>query len=183
MSAMGSLSRRYARALLTLAKEADALEKFYQDLLQISKLASNCPEAFSALGNDLLDYTGRLNAAAEIADKMELHPSIKNFLLILIKKDRLIFIKSIIHEFEKYRDDYLGIVRVTLQQSTLPETGLLKKIEDILSQKLKKKVVTTGSAQPDMIGGLVIKVGNTTYDGSIKRELELIKEKMLRGEI
>ena len=182
MTSMGSLARRYARSLFQLANEENLLDKFYQDLSEISKLAVNQPETIKALGNDLLDYTGRLNATAEIADKMGLYAEIKNFLLILVKKDRLAYLEQIIHEFGKYRDQFLAIVRVSVVQSSQPEEGLLKKVEELLGKKLGKKVMAKGEAKPDMIGGLILKIGNTTYNGSIQRELELLKAKMLSSE-
>lgn len=182
MTSMGSLARRYARSLFQLASEGNLLDKFHKDLSEILKLIKQNPEIFKALGNDLLDYTGRLHATAEIAEKMALHIEIKNFLLILVKKDRLAFLEQIIGEFERYRDQFLTIVRVTVLQSAQPDEALLKKVEEILSKKLGRKIIASGEAKSDMIGGLILKIGNTTYNGSIKRELELLKTKMLSSE-
>ncbi|QQR81830.1 MAG: ATP synthase F1 subunit delta [Deltaproteobacteria bacterium] len=183
MSSMGSLSRRYARSLFSLAKEENALDKFYQDTQLLSQLLLTSPEVLKTLGDDLLDYNGRLAACAEISDKLGLHSLVKNFLLILIKKDRMKIISQILKEFEVYRDEYLSIVRVNLLQTQVPHQDLIKKVEALLETKLSKKIIAKGSAKPEMIGGSIVQVGNITYDGSIKRELELLKEKMLRSEV
>ncbi len=179
----GSLSRRYARSLFNLAKEENVLDKFYQDVQTLAQLEQEVPETFAVLGNDLLDYNGRLGATSEISDRLGLHPLIQNFLLLLVKKDRVENLSRILKEFVRYRDEHIGIVRVELQQSSTPSQESLNRVEKLLEEKLKKKVVASGSIKTDMIGGMIIKVGTTIYDGSVKRELELLKEKMLRSEV
>jgi F-type H+-transporting ATPase subunit delta len=63
----------------------------------------------------------------------------------------------------------------------LPSEDLLHRVESVLSQRLKKKIITHGESDPSLTGGIVLRVGHTVYDGSVKRELERMKEAMLNA--
>jgi F-type H+-transporting ATPase subunit delta len=116
-----------------------------------------------------------------LSDKTGAMPLFKNFLCLLVRKERIGLLAGIAREYRRFQDEILGIVRVTVVTSSPPEAALLQKVETLLSAKLKKKVVSTGQTNPDLIGGLVLRVDHTVYDGSIKSELEKIKETILRG--
>ena len=180
----GSLPRRYARALIEIAlefKSENFLDLFEQNLATLEKMILSAPEFIQTLSNDLLDYQQRLHAAEEIAQQAGVHSHIKNFLLILVKKERFQILPEVIREFRKLRDEIVGILRVTVVEAQESDPALLKNIEVILAQRFKKQVVATGENRPQMIGGLILKIGNLIYDGSIKRELEQIKRAMLAG--
>lgn len=180
----GSLPRRYARALIEIASEfkgENLLDVFDQNLTTLQKIISSAPEFLQTLSNDLLDYQQRLHAAEEIAQQAGVHSHIKNFILILVKKERFQILPEVIREFRKLRDEIVGILRVTVVEPQESDPLLLKNMETLLAQRLKKQVVAVGESRSQMIGGLILKIGNIIYDGSIKRELERIKTAMLSG--
>lgn len=176
-----SLSRRYARALIKLATEEGLLERFGQEIDRLGALVQSDPTWVNVLSDELLSHSGREAALVEIANRLGLHPELRNFLLIVLKKERFSFLPAMIREFGRYRDEILGIVRVTVAEPKMPSSEVIQKVEAVLSQKLKKKVIATGEARPQMIGGILLKVGHVIYDGSIQRELEHMKEALMKG--
>jgi len=177
----GSLPRRYARALIQLAQDAKQLEGFGQALRSLSNVLRQTPDFLSVLSNDLIDFNQRLAAMEAIAAQWSFPLYLKNFLFILVRKERVALLPEIVREFERFEDEILGIVRVTVETPSVPDTAILDRVGKILSQKLKKKVIAEGKADPSMIGGMILKVDHTVYDGSVERELERIKENMLKG--
>ena len=181
----GSLPRRYARAVIEIAKEEglekNLIDRFGQELEGLSAVLSKIPQILETLSSEWFDFSERLNAVEEIARKAGYHPLIKNFLMLLVKKNRIGLLPDISREYRRYHDEILGIVRVGVATPQAPERGLLEKIDRILSEKLSKKVISRGDADPGMIGGLILKLNHTIYDGSIRRELERMREQMLKG--
>lgn len=178
---MGSISRRYARALIQLGKEQNLLEQLGQEMDQLGLLIQQDDSWVHVLADDLLSQEGRMAGLEAIANKLGLCLELKNFLLLIIKKERFSFIKGIIREFGRYRDEILGIVRVLVCEASMPSQEVIQKVESFLSKRLNKKVIATGEARPGMIGGITLKVGYTIYDGSIQRELERMKASLMQS--
>ncbi len=170
-------------ALIEIAKEEDHLEKFGRTLERLDLLFRESTDSLDALSNDLFDSTGRLMAMEAIAIKMGSHPILKNFLLLLVQKERIGFFPEIVREYRRYEDEIVGVVRVTVQTpgATAPLVleKMLEKIEKILGDRLKKKVIAAGEIRPELIGGMVLKIDHRIYDGSVQRELERMRESII----
>ncbi len=176
----GSLPKRYARALIDLAKE-DGQVDVYGDQLQSLLLAlQQSKGALSTLANDSFDLFEKLRAIEEICQTARAAVYVKNFLLILIKKGRMGLFPQIVQEYRLFQDEISGIVRAVVRSPLIPDQALLKSIENILHSKLDKKIIARGEAHPEMIGGLSVEIQHRVVDGSIKRKLERIQEAMLR---
>jgi F-type H+-transporting ATPase subunit delta len=175
----GSLARRYARALIDLAKEAGPVDAFAAHLKGLMTAFQTDAGLLLALSDDSHPESQRTAAVSEIADKIGAHPLLKNFLLLLTQKLRIALLPEIVQEYEVFCDELLGIVRVIVKTPKTPDQTLLSRVEQLLGQQLKKRVICTGVAHPEMIGGIILQVNYTIYDGSIVRDLERIKEKLL----
>ena len=180
---IGSLSRRYARALIELARETEALDAFGVQLENLKDALHKSSGSLDLLSDSLFPLSQRVAAINEIADQSELKPLLKNFLLILVQKERMDLFPEIVREFGRLRDEILGIVRVAVFTPGETEVLLLSQIEKILANRLKKKVIARGGVRPNMIGGLILEVDHTIYDGSIRRDLERVREKLLKEPI
>jgi F-type H+-transporting ATPase subunit delta len=186
-SLRGSLPRRYARALIQIACEETAsgqVETFGRSLdetLEALEVSADGPSFLRTLADDTIDVSQRLAAVEELADRSGLAPMLKNFLCLLIRKERIGLLPEIVREYRRFQDEILGIVRVTVVAPARPEAELLQRVETLLAAKLKKKIIPSGEADADLIGGVVLRVDHTVYDGSVKRELEKMKENILRG--
>lgn len=177
----GSLARRYARALIQLAQETDRVEDFGKSLEKLAALLRQAPDVLHGLANELLNIDQRLKAVGEIADRAGYPATLKNFLSLLVKKERFDYLPAIVREYRRYQDELLGIVRVAVVTPKAPDAATLKRVASILGVQLKKTVVSRGEGRPEILGGMILKVNHTIYDGSVRRELEQIKEAMLKN--
>jgi F-type H+-transporting ATPase subunit delta len=180
----GSLPRRYARALIQIAQEENAVEA-YGSALAVTSNALQTEDRGSSflktLADESIDFNERMRAVEEVADHLQVPVLFKNFLSLLVKKERMEILPEILREYQALQDDILGIVRVVVVAPLQPSPELLERTQAVLSQKLKKKIMTHGEADPSLIGGIVLKVNHTVYDGSVKKELERIKNAMINA--
>lgn len=175
----GSLARRYARALIETAQEVNQVESFGLHLETLAHVFENDWHLLHAVGTDSHPEIERKAAISEVADRLGCHPHFKNFLLILVHKLRMLLLPEIAREYQELQDEVLGIVRVKVISPKAPEPAMLNRIQELLEKRLQKKVVCHGRAQPEILGGLILEVSHMVYDGSVARELERIKERML----
>src|SRR5262245_11779119 len=127
MSLSGSLPRRYARALIQLAQEENAIDRFSNELSSLVRALKESPDNLEILSTDLIDSSQRIAALQEITSKGGYHDIIKSFLIFLLKKDRFSILPEIAREYENFRDEIIGIVRVKVTSS--------KTIEPLVYQK------------------------------------------------
>jgi F-type H+-transporting ATPase subunit delta len=183
-SIFGSLPRRYARALIQIAQEENAVADYGTALVTIVSALQSEDRGLSflkTLSDESIDFNDRLRAIEEVADRMQVPALFKNFLSLLIKKERMEILPEISREYLALQDEILGIVRVAIVAPAQPSSELLSRTQSVLSQRLQKKIVTHGEADPALIGGIVLRVNHTVYDGSIKKELERIKNAMINA--
>lgn len=183
-SLFGSLPRRYARALIQIAQEENAVEVYGSALAgTVNALQADAggPSFLKTLADESIDFNHRLRAIEEVADRLNVPVLFKNFLSLLIKKERMEILPEISREYLALQDEILGIVRVAVVTPTGPSADLLSRTQSVLSHRLQKKVVSHGEADPSLIGGVVLRVNHTVYDGSIKKELERIKNAMINA--
>lgn len=178
---MSSLARRYARALLELAKEQEVVADFGANLNALSQAVQESPQILEGLGDDSLPIAERLAAMTSVADHLKLHSHLKNFLLLLIEKNRILLLHEIAIEYQRLSDELLGIVRVSVVMTEKPDAATLERINRILEFKLKKKVISRGAARPEVVGGVILKIDHTIYDGSVRRELERMRDVLMKG--
>ncbi|MBI2500740.1 MAG: F0F1 ATP synthase subunit delta, partial [Deltaproteobacteria bacterium] len=72
-----------------------------------------------------------------------------------------------------------GVIRIQVYSPKTPTEEDLRSIETLLSTRLRKKIKASAVESPELIGGMMVRVGETLYDGSIKRDLERMKKAML----
>lgn len=176
---VGSLARRYARALIEVAREEGQIEEFGRALEILQQALKK--DHLESLANESFDPAERLAATEAIAERLGFTVLLKNFLLLLVKKERIGALTEIIREYRRMSDEIQGIVRVTVTSPEGPSPETLRRVEKILGQRTGKNVIATGEKRPGILGGLILKMDYTIYDGSVRRELERLQESMLEG--
>lgn len=175
----GSISRRYARALLGIARDENAIASFGEALDRLGKALREDPSILETLSSDTYLLEERKKALEEISTRFNFSPHLRSFLLLLADKGRLNLLPQILLEFGRLCDEDLSVVRVTVTTPQAAEAGILERIEKTLSRKLKKKVIVFGTVKPEILGGAILKLGETVYDGSIRRSLEGLRRTMM----
>lgn len=166
------LEGRYALAVFALALEEKALEKVAKDLENLRKLASENSDFSNLLLNPSLDKDTQHKATSAIAKKAKLTPLTGRFLGVLVENRRLSKLEKVAEVYARLVSDHKGEVAAEVTSAE----KMTKAQQDALKKQLKKNlgqdIAFEVEVNPDLLGGLVVKVGSKVIDSSIKTKLE-----------
>ena len=177
-----SIARRYAKALLLIGKEDDQAETYREELDGLSRMIAGQPELGRAINNPLYSAADRRKVLEAVVQKLNLSKVMQSFLFLLFEKGRFGFLESVNDFYKKLADDLKGIARASLVSATELGDDTVDKIRAALSQRTGKDIILDVEQNPELIGGIVTKIGDLVLDGSIKTQLVNMRESLKRGE-
>jgi F-type H+-transporting ATPase subunit delta len=170
------IANRYATALMDIALEKNNLVQFSSDVEFVHNTISKSKELRLFLANPIIKKSVKLEVFKEIL-KSRKENELFGFIEFVVSKNREIILPDIVKRFLEMRDDKLGILRgevtCAVELTDKQQTGLKKELEDYS----KKKVELTFKIDDRIIGGFVIKAGDTVIDASITNQLKLLRKK------
>jgi len=173
-----TLAKRYAKALVEIGKEQDALAKYGQDLAAITQLVETSKDFREVLINPVFTKEDKKKIAGQILQKMGTDLMVINFVNVLIDRKRIDQLTGIETAFRQKMDEILGISRGEVVSAEPLDEDELGRITDALSNITRKQVLVTSKVDPFLIGGLVARVGDMVFDGSIRTQLNQLKESL-----
>ncbi len=176
----GRLSRRYAKAIFSLAKEEHVEDNFVLELDRFVE-TYNTPSLNSVLTNPAFGIQTRKNIAVEIAQALNLSTLVIRLLSFLTERDRLVYLPSIVIHYHRLLDETKGRVVARMATSTTLGAAMIQNVHRVLQGICGKEVILKEETRPDLIGGLLIELEGKVYDGSILTQLERMKETIERG--
>jgi F-type H+-transporting ATPase subunit delta len=172
-------ANRYARALLDVVVK----EKLVDPQVVETQLAGvvGLFERHRTLKSVLLNPAvpaPRKRAVVEALAKTTVAPVVAKLLALLAERDRLVILPDLLAAYRERLLDHLRVVRAELTTAvTLPDDRA-EAVERILAALTGRSVAMATRLDPSIIGGVVARIGNTVYDGSITGQLQRIKEKL-----
>jgi F-type H+-transporting ATPase subunit delta len=177
---VGSVARRYARAIFAVAEEQHALEQIGAELQLLGVIAED-PQIAAALANPLLSATARRGLAVTIADNLKLSPTTRNFISLLADHRRLDQLVGIAREFTHIVDRQLHRVRATITSATPLDDAHRQSLIAAFERKLGRTVIAETAVNPQLLGGVVVNVEGTVYDGSVRTQLQSLANRIAGG--
>lgn len=179
--AEGSLARRYANALLGLGQESGQVDAYAADLAAFAEaLDASDGLLRTVLNNPGLSVIERSNVLQAVLAKMALAPMVNNFLNLLVDKSRLVIFDQIQVAYQEMADEIVGRVRATVTTASALHDAEAAQITQVLSKAMQSTVVVDYQVDPELIGGIVARVGDTVFDASIRSRLQDMREILSR---
>jgi F-type H+-transporting ATPase subunit delta len=176
------ISRRYAKALLSIGQEDGRYETYGKNLQEFAGFCSANNEFFNVISNQLFSVEDRKKILEVVLAKSDFSDMIKNFLKLLIDKKRFGAIEDISDYYSRLTDEISNITRAEIVTAKPLKTEALEKLKKSLAELTSKEVKTEVKEDEALIGGLVVKIGDLVLDGSVKAQIEGLKESLKRGE-
>lgn len=176
------IANRYARALADVAVERGEIEKVREELKQFAEWFAPETEARKALtapGVPLAQRQAALDAAITRAKPLD---STANFLRLLLKNHRFGHLDEIFAAFEEELDRRRGIVRAEIEIAHNLDDRLRQELVAALERASGRRVRAVWRVVPDLIGGFRANVANTIFDGSVRGQLNRLREELLKGD-
>src|SRR5262245_60550992 len=174
---MSVAANRYARALIDVLYPSRA-ETGLNQLEALAKLLSQEADARRVFENPTISAEKRKALLREIGNALNLDAPIRNFLNLLIERNRMELFDQIVVAYRALLDDKLGVVgaRVTSAQPLNPaqQQEVADKLQALTGKRVRMEMVT----DPALIGGIVAQVGGTIYDGSIRQQLRTFRSRL-----
>lgn len=169
---------RYAEALFDLALDGDALERVEADLKALSGAITGSADLRAMLKSPVYDADAKARAIAAIADKAGVSPLTKNFLGVVAKNRRLFALDGVIAAFMQRLAAHRGEVSAEAVAAAPLNTDQAKRLRGEIERVVGKAVNLTVKVDPELLGGMVVKVGSTMIDSSLKTKLNRLKSVM-----
>jgi F-type H+-transporting ATPase subunit delta len=176
------ISKRYAKAIFDIAREEGKSEEYFDELKGFNDILGQNASLKGFMVNPVFAKADKMNVLDQVADKAALSPIMRNFLRILIEKGRIGSLAEIQDWYQESLDRISGRVRVQVATAYKLSGDLEEKLRLKMEEVTGKKVEMNVESDQSLIGGIVVKVGDTLYDGSIRAQLNSIRE-LLREEI
>ena len=177
----GSLARRYARALLAIGQEEGQTRRILKEVEQFNKLVAETPLLHEMVEAAQINRRDKKAALEAIIAPAGFSPSTRNFLFLLVDKVRMNILSPIASELRRLLEQFEGIERVEVSVP-MPLTDAQRDLlQSVLERQTAKTVVLEEKVDPDVLGGMVVKVGSTIYDGSARTQIQHIRENIEKG--
>ena len=172
---------RYSLALYELASESEVLMKVENECSSIINLIS-CNKDFSNLIKDpTTNQEDLLKAINKISDSNKFEKLLKNFLSFLITKKRFFYVEQILKSFIETCSKKRGELKAELKSAKELSGDEVLKITEELTQNFSSKIKLNYKHDKSLIGGLIVQVGSTMVDTSIKNKLQQIENRMIEA--
>jgi F-type H+-transporting ATPase subunit delta len=176
-----TVAHRYASALLDLALPTGELDRVAKDLGRFGELLRD-PGVRRALVTPLFASEERSRVLGALLPRLGLHPLAANFLRLLDEKHRFGDIDAILEAFARLADEASGRVRVEVATAEPMSPQIEAEVRATLERGLGRKVLLTAKVEPELIGGMVARVGSKVYDSSLRTRLENLKLNLLNSQ-
>jgi F-type H+-transporting ATPase subunit delta len=176
---MEEIASVYARSLFEVAKEQDKLDKVHDELGEFADALNENRELQVFLFSPYFSTEEKrdgLNRAVTGADE-----AVMNFLELLIEKHRTPVIFRIRAEFHQLWEEENRLLPVEVTSAVELPGETVKQIGERIAQQTERRVDLSSTVDPDILGGIVVRVGNSVLDASIRNRLENLRKSVARA--
>jgi F-type H+-transporting ATPase subunit delta len=174
-------ANRYAKALFDVALEESAdLAQVDRDLEGVVSMMQGSPELAAASNRGLSD-AARKSLIEAVAKAMTLTTPVTKLLVLLAQDRKLNYLPDLAAAFRERLLAHQNIVRAEVTSAAPLSLEKTKALEDSLSKVTGKKVELSVSVDPELLGGVVAKIGSTVYDGSVKTQLQRMRQDLVKS--
>ncbi len=174
---MAEVSSRYARALADVVIDKKLIPgRVREQVSSIAQLVAANVNLRNIWDNPSVPSDQKKKLLDAIGQRMVLDPMVRNFIAVLIDHDRIGMIDIIARQFELELDAQLGIAEAKVTSSRDLTTDERLALENQIKQITGKSVRASYATNKGLIGGAVVQIGSTIYDGSVRGQLNKIRE-------
>ncbi len=175
---MSAVAERYAAALADVAVERKNSETVKRNLAAFVEAFSSIADLRNALESPALNAEVKRKVIAEVAGKMGLDEAVRNFIYLVVDHRRTEILPEIEQAFLSELNERLGIVDAEVTSAHELNNDEKRQLRAVLEQRTGKKVEARFQIDGALLGGAVVRLGSTIYDGSVRDQLKRLREQL-----
>jgi len=175
------IGRRYAKALILLGKEQGNWEAIGNDLQAFVSVFEGDDLLRRVLCDPVHHRKKQSAILREILKRLGTDTVCSHFLLLLVEKERIRYLPAIFKIYRQLEDNLAGRLRARVVTARKLGDDQVAAIKKSLEGRFHKSILLEESEDPEILGGIVCKVDGMVFDGSVRTQLEILKEN-IRGE-
>jgi len=174
-------ANRYAKALFDVALEEKAdLDRIDRDLSEITEILRDNTELMSAVDWANVPDAARQAVMENVLDKMGVAAPVKKLLVLLTGQRKLVYLQDLAEAYRERLLAHQNVVRAEVTSAAPLSPEKTKALEESLSKVTGKKVELSVSVDPELLGGIVARIGSTVYDGSVRTQLARMRQELVK---
>jgi len=178
--AAGSLARRYAKAIVQIGEQDGSLARIGADLTTLGTAMRTSAELGALLASPAIRKADRKRVIDALTTRIGAHPTTKTVTALLLDRERLSALPDIAREVAAMIEAKANRVSADVTSATALTPAQLAEIVAALEKLSGKKVDAHTRQDPALLGGVVAKVGDVIYDGSVRSQLRALRDELSR---
>ena len=174
------IGKRYARALLQLASDANAVERIGHDLRDFANSWTASRELRAVFENPSISQLTRATILKELALSAGMHDHTRDLLRLLSDRQRLSHVAEVADAFDAMAEARSGKLRAEVTSASVLPAAYYAELENALQTATGKDIVLVHNVDPSLVGGVVTRVGDRVFDGSLKSRLTELRDELLK---
>jgi len=176
-----TIARRYASALADVVLSSDDTETVKSELGMFSQLFAANEDLQNVFGNPSIAAANKERVLNGLLDKAKPSKTTANFLRVLLRNGRLTDVAEVNTRFDSVLQERRNIVSAEITSARELPPDEKREFELSLEKLTGKEININFAVDPELIGGVVTRIGSTVYDGSVRTKLENLKEQLVNG--
>jgi F-type H+-transporting ATPase subunit delta len=174
-----ALAERYAGALVDVALENKQADQVKQELAAFAALVSESPELHAFLANPSIARAAKHAAVEQLVARMGASRTLRNYLFVIVDQRRAGMLLEIEQAFSRLLDARQGITQALVTSAADLTPKEREQLGAALGKLTGEKVQAQFKTDSALIGGAVVRIGSTIYDGSLRTQLDRLRAKMI----
>jgi F-type H+-transporting ATPase subunit delta len=174
-----AVAQRYAKALFALGEESNQLDGLVAELTRAAEAYDASAELRGTLENPLVPHAAKVAILSDVAQRLSLGASAKNTLLLLSDRRRMRALPAIVRELRVLSDKKRGVLRAQVTSAKPLTPAYLDRLKVQLEKMTGKKVEIDLTEDPELLAGVVARIGDRVYDGSLRSRLREMRAQLL----
>jgi F-type H+-transporting ATPase subunit delta len=172
------IAQRYAAALFELAREARGLKALESDVDALGEALSASADLTAMIASPVISREDQARAMAAVADRLALSSLTKNTLALMAQKRRLFVLPQLVADLRARIAEEKGEMTADVVSATRLSAAQARKLAEVLKARVGKTVKLNATVDDSLIGGLIVKLGSTMIDTSVKARLASLQNAM-----
>lgn len=171
-----SSAARYAKALLDVSRQEGDPQAVGRDLETFVSLATGNEQLARVLVNPAIPAARKVALVQQLTARLVISPIVGKLVALLAERDRLVLLPVLLQEYRRRLLELLNVVEAEVTSAVPLGDDAVRAIGRAIEERTGRQLTLTSRVDETLIGGVVTRIGSVVYDGSVKRQLEKMKD-------